>query len=141
MIKLFCKGLPWNLSQLLYAEYQNRLKEFRFLLENFPNKYRWIEDHEPVELILAMSIFYRRVIAQFDAAKDFTVSLLKRSECVGVSFGQFTLDENQADSLSKIVNGFSYLLYKFGLDEDLFDYDDVEGFLIQLKRRLEVRKQ
>ena len=63
MIEKFCSRLPREISNPMYNEYYNRLKEINFILENRDAYKHLLQYKKTIELILSLSIFYKRVIA------------------------------------------------------------------------------
>jgi hypothetical protein len=136
MIRQFCKGLPKFLSDQLFIEYEYRRRELEFLVTTYPQRYRWIEEVDSVRLLLALSIYFRRVISQLEAAGK-TYFDLVGGDVTGVTIGQHKLSEQEAEELSNATSDFHRLLHHFGLYTALFDYYDTSGFLFKLKQHLE----
>jgi hypothetical protein len=136
MIRQFCKGLPKFLSDQLFNEYEFRRRELEFIVEKYPAKYKWIEDIDSIKLLLATSIFYKRVIAQLEAAGKTYYDLIG-GQVSAISIGNYNLTENEAGKLVAITSDFYQLLTIFGLNIYLFDYFDTSGFLFKLKKHLE----
>lgn len=134
MIRQFCKGLPYYLRGQLIFEYDFRMKELAFLLKNNPRKYQWIKKRESIELLIAMSIFYNRVIAYLESGAR---SLTDRPPIQIIKFGQNELTKTEADTLQSMANDFYGILGTFGLPIYIFDYSDVKTFLYKLKTSLD----
>ena len=132
MIRMFCKELPRTLSQLLYNEYQVARKDLDFLLQTYPKTYKWIDDPEVIQLLLALSIFYRRVIAQLESAMSFSKRLFNLNVS-HIEIGVDHIDHVQVEKMSKTVSEFYGLLKGFSIHTDLFDYYDLREFLSKLK--------
>lgn len=133
MIRMFCKELPRTLSQLLYNEYQVARKGLDFLLETYPQRYKWVDDPEIIRLLLALSIFYRRVIAQLESAMSFSRRLFK-SNVSYIEIGVDQIDHDQVEKMSKTVRDFYGLLKGFSISVELFDYYDSREFLSKVKQ-------
>jgi|GEM_PF-5649074 len=129
---MFCKDLPRSLSQLLYNEYQTGKKELDFLIKTYPKRYKWIDDIESIYLLLALSIFYRRIIAQLESAKAFSDRLFGLN--IGnIQVGVDYIDEKVTNQMSSAIYDFYQFLKKFHIFVELFDYFDYRDFLKNIK--------
>lgn len=135
MIKLFCKGLPYNLSNQLYGEYKNYEKELTFLLKAHPIKYSWTNevDYEYFEIFLSLAVFYRRIIAQLDSAVNFSERFFFSENIKGISIGNHLLSKSESEKLSVLVNDFLNLCSKYNIRPFLFDFGNVSQFLFKLR--------
>jgi len=65
---IFTYGLPFDLANQIYNEYQDRIREAKYIID-ISEKYSPLANSlVTVELLLALSIFHKRVIANLDAA-------------------------------------------------------------------------
>ena len=140
MIKLFCKGLPYYLSNLLYSEYQIYLKEINFLVKTFSNKYSWLNDidFEIIELILALSIFFRRIIAQLESVYSFRERVFPTDDKeASIEIGSYSFNKEESQKIEKVINQFWNICERYGIQIYLFDFSDSETFLYKLKKLME----
>lgn len=127
MIRLFTSKLPAKLSRDLYFEYNRLLPRVK---EAIIEKEVLIDDNERdfVFLLLAMSIFFKKVIMPLSGAESFSSQLSEfRVETIQMSSFQFT-NEDRAN-IDKIVKEFYGMINSFGIDRKLLDYSDSKTFL------------
>ena len=137
MIKYFCKGLPSTLSNSMFYDYQSKERQVKFLVATYTNSYKWLIDRdrnlEVTKLILAMSIFYNRVVVQLESVMDFTHRIIKGNDCEGLILGQTELNDDDINVIYKVVQKFNLIMKKYALFPELFDYSDTSEFLSNLK--------
>ncbi len=136
MIKLFCKNLPRNLSNLLYNEYFSYEKDLKFLLNTYPKKYFWTINinYEYFEIFLSLAIFYRRIIVHLDSAVDFSRRFFLIDNIKGIRIRGYILDKNESIKLEKVVNHFRWLCQQYNISYNIFDFDNMEQFLANFKK-------
>jgi hypothetical protein len=141
MIRMFCKGLPFELSRVLFTEYRSRKREIDYLVSHNSTYYkRYIDNFDTVYLILAMSIYYKRVIAQLDAVSTFQNSLRERWKIGVTRIGNTLITSEDEMSLRNICSDFQRIMTRFNLPIWLFDWSDSVHFLrniVTLKDYLE----
>lgn len=135
MIKLFCKNLPRNLSNLLYNEYHNYEKELKFLLSTYRNRYAWASeiDFEYFQIFLSLAVFYRRIIVQLDSAVDFSERFIFSENIKGVTIGNYLLSKAESEKLNTIVNDFKLLCGRYNIRTYLFDFENISQFLFKFR--------
>ncbi len=135
MIKLFCKNLPRNLSNLLYNEYNNYEKELKFLLNTYRSRYAWTNDidFEYFQIFLSLAIFYRRIIVQLDSAVDFSERFLFSENINGIKIGNYLLSKAESRKLNAIVNDFRFLCGRYNISNYLFDFENITQFLFKFR--------
>jgi uncharacterized protein Smg (DUF494 family) len=140
MIKIFCKGLPKKLSESLFNEYQYSYKQLNFLLTRYKNKYRWIhevdKDLETTQLMLAMSIYYRNIIAHYDSIEGFTNRIINNEYCEGLVIGNAEIRELDREEINLVVRKFKQIMIKFAIPSSMFAYSDMTQYLQNLQRYL-----
>ncbi len=130
MIRIFCKGLPFELSRVLFTEYKSRKGEIDYQISHDRAFYeRYIENIDTVYLILAMSIYYKRVVAQLDAISTFQNNLRDRWKIGIVRIGDTLLTSEDEMSLSAYSGDFHRIMNHFNLPIWLFDWSDSVHFL------------
>ena len=71
LINILTYNLDFKLARQIFNEYESRLKDVKYLITQFKTYKVLEEDLKTVELLLALSIFHKRVIANLDAALKF----------------------------------------------------------------------
>lgn len=133
MIEKFCSRLPREISNPMYNEYYNRLKEINFILENRDAYRDLIKHKKTIELILALSIFYKRVIANMDSATKFAGTVFKNSTAIAIKIGEYNLTFKEKDRITAIVMNYSNLINKYGLSQDLLTTIETKDFIKKIK--------
>lgn len=76
MIEKFTQNTPYQLSQQLVYEYNIRINEVNHFVSGKYDFYAPLKkDIETIELLLALTIFYKRVLTNFESATNFQVEL------------------------------------------------------------------
>ena len=78
LINILTYKLPYDLANQIFKEYQDRYREVLFFIENGNSFKNLKEDIRTVELLLALSIFHKRVISNLDAAVKFYGRVTKK---------------------------------------------------------------
>lgn len=133
MIKKFCSRLPRDISLPMYNEYNNRLKEINFILENREAYKPLIEYKKTIEMILALSIFYKRVIAHLNSATKFATTVFKMSSANAVRIGTYDLTNKEKERISAIVFNYNSLVQKYGLTIDILTTLETKDLLKKIK--------
>ena len=95
IINIFTYGLPYKLANQIYKEYDSRLREAIFIITE-SKRYASLKDSmQTVELLLALSIFDKRVISNLQAGVKFysTVSSYSESETIQIGTYRLTGEE------------------------------------------------
>ncbi len=90
-------------------------------------------DLDSISLILALSIFYKRIISNFDAATKFTNRVFKYSEAVSVQLGTYELTTGERNKMTRVILQYQELLAKYSIEIDLFDYLETKELLRKIK--------
>ena len=136
MIRLFLKGFPRELSVELMKEYKRQVYEFEFLWERHADRYEWVRDKEAICLIIALSVFYNKIVAPMTSAGNF-YDFISKKNVSAVKIGSYTIGEENANEFMKIGNAFNEMLLNFKLSEYVLCYDNIERLLYNLKISLE----
>lgn len=133
MIEKFCSRLPREISNPMYNEYYNRLKEINFILEN-RDTYKHLQQYKkPIELILSLSIFYKRVIANMDAATKFAGTVFSNSSAIAIKIGSYDLTENEKNRIIAIVMNYNLLIEKYSLTHDILATTETKDLIKKIK--------
>jgi len=134
MIQLFTENLPYKLSEQMTFEYNRRLSDVNFFISGQYNYYAHLKnDIETIQLLLALSIFYKRVLSNFDSATKFTSRVVFKSEAVSVQLGTYNLSPKEIFKLNKTVLTFKKLMEDYSIPLSLFEYLETKELLRKIK--------
>lgn len=88
-------------------------------------------DPQVTELLLALSVFYRHVIAQFEGAGR-VMMRMKRYEIPEIRLGASTLDADATRQMGITVRQFYGLLSEFGIPTEILREHDIKKFASSL---------
>lgn len=133
IINILTFGLPFDLAKQIYNEYQGRLKDIKYLLEKSPRFNNLIEFLDTISLLLALSIFHKRVVSNLDAAVKFygTVNNYSQADTITIGRYEFTIEEK--NKLLALLISYRKLIDKYGISENLMNYYETKEFLIKIK--------
>jgi hypothetical protein len=134
IINIFTYGLPYKLANQIYKEFQDRLKEVHFLIENSIRFKSLVDYKETVELLLALSIFHKRVVSNLDGAVKFYGTVNKYSQADTISMGSYDLTVEEKNKILGLLINYRELIKKFGISEVDFDYNETKDFLSVVKQ-------
>jgi hypothetical protein len=132
IINIITHRLPRELSRPIYNEFQNRFQESVRIIEKYA-KYQVLKDDlDVVEVLLALSIFYNRVIVNLDAVTKF-YGLVTRNEVVSaVRIGTYILNADEIHIIQSILISYQKLMRRYEIDEFLWNYTLTIEFLQRL---------
>lgn len=133
IINILTYGLPYDLANQMYNEYQNRMLEAKYLLENYSYYKSLKKDTKTIEMILALSIFYKRVICNLEAAVKFHNTISKNSEADIIQIGKYNFDSKEKNSMLSLSLNFNELTTKYGITLYYLDYFETKEFLKKVK--------
>lgn len=136
LIRIICYGLPFDLSKQLYHEFENRYKEAVYLIQTYAYYKPIRNELATVNVLLALSIFQKRVIANLDSALNFYGSVTRLSDAEAIKIGRYTLDQGEKNQIQRVVLNYRKLLEKYAISPALFDYLETKELLrklVQLK--------
>ena len=140
IINILTYKLPFELSNQIYNEFQNRLREAHYLIEKY-KKYKVLHNNlKTVELLLSLSIFHKRVIANLDAAIKFHGTVSRKSQADTISIGAYKFTGEEKNKLLAVVLNYKQLIEKFSIPPIVMEYYETREFLknlIDLKSNLE----
>lgn len=128
--------LPWNIRSEINEEYENSIKQLEFLLDNKPRKFEWIDEEykDFIELLLFLSIFYRRVVYPIEGASTFT-QRLQRVKANGIKTGRDTYTRGDFEKIDQTIKHFKIILRKYNLNKYILSYTRIEKFLEMIYKR------
>ncbi len=103
IINILTYKLPFELTNQIYNEFQNRLKEATFLIDTYKTYNPLKENIKTVELFLSLSIFHRRVITNLDGAVKFYETVIKNGQTDTVRIGNYNLTANEKNKILAVV--------------------------------------
>ena len=132
IINIMTHRLPRELSRPIYNEFHNRYQESLRIIEKYP-KYQVLKDDlDVVEVLLALSIFYNRIIVNLDAATKF-YGLVTRNEVTNaVRIGAYILNADEIHVIQSIIMSYQKLMRRYEINEFLWNYTLTIEFLQQL---------
>ncbi|UCS93289.1 hypothetical protein KZP23_22010 [Echinicola marina] len=131
IINIFTYDLPYKLANQIYNEYESRLREVKYII-GISQRYKSLEKYQDsVEILLALTIFHKRVIANLDAAVKFygTVNKYSDSDTIRIGTYQFTAEEK--NKLLGLTISYNILRKRFGIPDDFVDYNQTKEFLLK----------
>lgn len=137
VINILTYGLPGNVTHPIYLEYNNRRRELDRIWANPENNYKELEEFVPtVEVLLAISLFYRHVMGHMFGATSFYKTVNKscgrENECA-IKIGKTLLDRVQQRHLLSAVITFGNIRDKYQLAPVFFEYSETIQFLRNCK--------
>lgn len=133
MIKKFCSRLPREIANPMYNEYKSRLIEINYILENRESYKHLLQYKKTIELILALSIFYKRVITNIDAGTKFAGTVFKNSPAVAIKIGTYNLTGTEKNRMIAIVMSYNSLLEKYNLTHDMIATTETKDLIKKIK--------
>jgi hypothetical protein len=139
IINILTYKLPYDLSNQIYNEFQNRYREATYLIANYKT-YRNLESNlKTVELLLAMSIFHKRVIANLDGAVKFYGAVTSRSQANIIKMGSYDLTGVEKNKILAVVMSYNKIIERFSIPAYIMEYYETKELLknlISLKSNL-----
>ena len=134
MITNFTKHLPYKVSQQIKIEYDIRLSEIKYLTSETIEQYHYLRaDIKTIELLLALSIFYKRIICNFESANKFTSRVVSNNDANSIKLGSYDFNEREIFGLQRTIREFNNILLEYSINVNLFDYTDTIIFLRKIK--------
>ncbi|QVY66883.1 hypothetical protein [Polaribacter sp. Q13] len=132
IINIFTYGLPYKLANQIYKEYESRLREAVFIITE-SKRYEILKDSmKTVELLLALSIFDKRVISNLQAGVKFYSTVSSYSESETIQIGAYKLTGDEKNKLLGVIINYNNILDNYGLSNGLTNYSVTKDFLLYL---------
>lgn len=132
MINILTYQLPYKLTNQIYNEYQSRLKEATYLIENYKTYNPLSQYINTVELFLSLSIFYKRVVTNLDGAVKFYETVTKKGQTDTIQIGGYKMTEEEKNKILAVVINYNQLLKKFFIPPMIMEYVETREFLKKL---------
>ncbi len=115
-------------------EYNRRINDINFFLSGRYDYYAHLKkDIDTIQLLLALSIFYKRVLSNFDSATKFTSRIVFNSEAKSIQLGTYELSAKEIFKLERTVRTFTKLMDDYSIPIGLFEYLETKEFLRKIK--------
>lgn len=139
IINILTYKLPFDLANQIFNEYQGRIKEAEYIIEINTYYAQLRQDKSVVEILLALSIFHKRVISNLDGAVKFYNTVTTKSETDTIKIGSYKLNGDEKNNILALLITYRAVLDRFAITLTLFDYSETKEFLknvINYKRDL-----
>ncbi|MEY4522773.1 MAG: hypothetical protein RIT10_1958 [Bacteroidota bacterium] len=140
IINILTYQLPYKLANQIYNEFQSRVKETNYLIENYKTYKSLKDSSKTIELLLSLSIFHRRVITNLDGAVKFYGTVTKKGKTDTIRIGSYDLTLEEKNKILAVVINYNHLLEKFSIPPIVMEYHETREFLkkiIMLKSELQ----
>lgn len=118
----------------MIIEYDRRLSDINHFVSGKYDYYTSLKDNlDTIKILLALSIFHKRVISNFESAEKFTSRILFNSQADSVQLGTYELSSKEIFKLSKAVLTFRKVMGKYSIPITLFEYLETKEFLRKVK--------
>ncbi len=132
MINILTYGLPFKLANQIYNEYQSRLSESKYIID-LSDRYKPLSEYiETVEILLALTIFHKRVISNLDAAVKFYGTVNSYSEVDTIKIGSYNFTGDEKNKILGLTINYNKLQEKFRIPKNLIDYELTKEFLVKV---------
>lgn len=135
MINTFLEYLPYKVGDQLRIEFDKRLQEIRYLVSGRFHYYTSLSKNiETLEMLLALSIFHKRILTNFDSASKFTGRLIFEYDAKSLILGTYEMNRSEMSKLNKIVLIFRNLMNDYSINIELFEYSETIEFMRKIKQ-------
>lgn len=132
VINILTYKLPFELSNQIYNEYQSRMKDAVYLIDNYKTYMPLNENKKTVELFISLSIFHRRVISNLDGAVKFYGTVTRTAQTDTIRIGNYNLNGAEKNKLLAVVINYQNLLERFSIPPQLMEYYETRELLKNL---------
>jgi hypothetical protein len=118
----------------MIIEYNNRLSDIRYFVSGRYDYYSSLKENEnTLQLLLALSIFYKRVLTNFESANKFSSRVVFNSDADSIQLGTYDLSSKELFKMRKTVLSFKKLMDEYSIPISLFEYLETKEFLRKVK--------
>jgi hypothetical protein len=132
IINILTYRLPFELTNQIYNEFQNRFRDANYLIDNYKTYQPLKGNLKTVELFLSLSIFHRRIITNLDGAVKFYGTVTKKGETDTIRIGSYNLTGDEKNKLLAVVLNYQKLLDRFSILPAVMEYYETREFLKKL---------
>lgn len=137
LINIITYSLPYKLANQIYNEFESRLSEAKYIIK-LSNRYKPLSNYiETVETLLALTIFYKRVIANLDAAVKFHSTISHYSGADTIKIGSYNFTGEEKNKLLSLIITYNKLRERFGIPQNIVDYELTKEFLVKVISMME----
>lgn len=135
IINIITAKLPKELAVKIYNDYQSRYNELIGILANSRRYNCFDSDMEVLKLLLALSIFHKRVICNLEGLDKFTGTISHKLESeITIIIGDFKFTTEEQNKIKAVIINYSRLKDKFGIHDEYFNYYETYEFLENMLR-------
>lgn len=134
MIEEIISNLPYKIGEQLLYEYNRRLSDVNYLTSGKFDYYSSLKSEmETIKTLLALSIFYKRILTNFDSANKFTSRIILKNDADGLKLGTYEMDLLDIRKLNRIVISFKKIMEDYSIPIAVFEYLETKEFLKKVK--------
>lgn len=130
LLDKFCSPLKFDLSRKIRSEFEGRLKEIQWLVSNRESFSILENDIEVLEIILLLTVYYKRVVTSLDSATKFYTRVSKIDNSEGIQIGKFNYNHEQNYRLLGVIISFKKLIEVYRLPPYIFEYIETRDFCV-----------
>lgn len=135
IINIITAKLPRELAIKIYNEYQTRYKELVSILEHSARFNSLSSFIETLEILLALSVFHKRVICNLEGVDKFAGTISRKKEDdITIDIGSYKLTTDEQNKIKAVVINYNQLTRKFGIVDEYFAYYETYEFLENMLR-------
>lgn len=130
IINIITAKLPRELAMKIYNEYQTRYKELVSILD-YSDRFNALNNYiYTLELLLALSIFHKRVICNLEGVDKFAGTISsKKEEDITIDIGSYKLTTSEQNKIKAVIINYDKLKEMFGITDKYFNYYETYEFL------------
>lgn len=108
------------------------MREANFLIDNYEYYNTLKQEKKVVDIMIALSIFHKRVISCLDGADKFYGTITKNSEARTIRIGTYSFTGQERNNILGVLINYRALIAQFRIPESTMDYDRTKEFLKKL---------
>lgn len=140
LINIITYGLPQKLANPIFNEYNSRLSEARYIIDLSDRYKPLIKYMNTVEVLLALTIFHKRIFSNLDAAAKFYGTVNRISEAETLKIGSYRFTGEEKNKILGLTMTYKELTLKYGISDSLNNYELTKDFLKTLMMMLDFDK-
>lgn len=129
IINILIAELTKELAQQIYSEYESRMREAKYLISNYKPYSILKNEIKTIEVILSISIFYRRIIANLDSANKFFSYVNRNSNAERIEIGSYSINKNEINKIYNVVLDYQKIIDKYKIPLKCIEYKDTKELL------------
>lgn len=132
LLDKFCSPLNFDLRRKIRSEFEGRLKEIQWLVTNTDFYSELENDLEIIEIILLLTVYYKRVITSLDSATKFYTRVSKVDRSEGIQIGRFNYNREHNNKILGVIINFKKLMDLYILPSYIFEYIETKEFISRI---------